>query len=84
MFMLKYFRGYLGHKPIKINQNESRHTVVCQRPRKQKRRAAHKCVIYWYCKVAKFSLLYLQNYYADLNQIYIFSALHTHHFTYQN
>ena len=40
----------------------SRHTVMCQRPRKQKRRAAHKCVIYWYRKVAKFSLLYLQNY----------------------
>ena len=40
----------------------SRHTVVCQYQRKQKRHVAHKCAIYWYCKVAKFSLLYLQNY----------------------
>ena len=52
--------------------------------KKTKRRVAQKCVIYWYRKVAKFSLLYLQNYYADFYQIYIFFALHIHYFTYQS
>ena len=32
--------------------------IVCQWPRKQ-RRVAHKCDIYWYRKVANFSLLYI-------------------------
>ena len=50
----------------------SRHTVVCQRPRKQKRHAAHKCGIYWYRKVAKISLLYLKNYQVNFYQIYIY------------
>ena len=50
---------------------KSRHTVVCQRPRKQKRRTAHKYVIYWYYKVTKLSLLYFQL----LIQFLLFSAL---------
>ena len=44
--------------------------VVCQQPRKQKIHAAHKCVIYWYRKVAKFNL---QKYSADFDQIYIYT-----------
>ena len=58
----------------------SRHTVVCK---ENDRRTVHKCVIYWYCKVTKFNLPYLQNYRANFYQIYIFSALHIHYFTYK-
>ena len=51
--------------------------AVYQQPRKQKRCAAHKCVIYWYLKVAKFSLTYFQNYKANFYQIYIFCLTYT-------
>ena len=62
-----------------------RNTVVCQQPRKQKKtQGIQVCYLLVYRKVAKFSLLYLQNYYTDFYQIYIFSALHIHKFTYQN
>ena len=46
----------------KTHKHTSRHTVVCRWPRKLKRRAAHKCVIYRYRKVAKFSLVFWLGY----------------------
>ena len=45
----------------KINKIKT-HSSVSAAKKTKKRRAAHKCVIYRYRKVAKFSLLYLQNY----------------------
>ena len=52
--------------------------------KKTKEDARHTNVLfYWYRKFAKFSLLYFQNYFTDFYQIYIFSALHIHYFTYQ-
>ena len=77
-----FFKGYKFHERANAlfcgNYFQgSKHTVVCQQPRKQKRCVAHKCVIYWYCKLAKFSLPYLQNHYANFYQIYIFCLTYT-------
>ena len=36
-------------------------TQLCVSDQENNRCMAHKCVIYWYCKVAKFSLPYHQN-----------------------
>ena len=62
-------------------KDSNQDTQYCASGQENKRRVAHKCVIYWYHEVAKFSLPYLQNYYIDFYQIY---ALHIHYFTYQN
>ena len=35
-------------------------TQQCVSGQENKRCMAHNCVIYWYCKVTEFSLLYLQ------------------------
>ena len=52
---------------------------MCQQPRKQKKMCAHKCVIYWCHKAAKFNLPYLSNYILSwfLPNLYIFCFRYT-------
>ena len=51
----------------------------------EKRHMAHKCGIYWYRKVAKFSLLYLQTTKLIFTKfIYVLLYIFVHHFAYQN